>query len=106
MAGLNGTQSMSIDDADRTLEDVLEAVEDFGTASFGLIAWELLSREESIAPIWRQAVEQRMLRATGTTDLDEPTYQLTPAGRTRLRDLRQRSARGREPDRSPGIGDP
>jgi hypothetical protein len=96
---------MPIDDQDPTLEDVLEAVDDFGTASFGLIAWELLSSEELVAPIWRLALDQHMLRATGASDLDEPTYQLTLVGRMRLRELRQRSARRLRPDRSHGIAD-
>jgi hypothetical protein len=97
---------MPADAPDRTLEDVLEAVDDFGSASFGLIAWELLTSEETLAPIWRQAVEQRILRATGATDLDEPTYQLTVAGRTRLSELRKRSARTGKSDPSPGTRDP
>lgn len=88
------------------MEDVLETVDDFGTASFGLIAWELLTSEETLAPIWRQAIEDRMLRATGATDLDEPTYQLTLAGRTRLSEMRKRSARRRKPDRSRETPDP
>ncbi|MDQ6607657.1 MAG: hypothetical protein M3Z06_14065 [Actinomycetota bacterium] len=95
------------DDApDRTLEDVLEAVDDFGSASFGLIAWELLTSEETLAPVWRQAIEQRMLRATGGTDLEESTYQLTLTGRTRLSELRRRSARRRKSDSSRGTRDP
>ncbi len=97
---------MPADAPDRTLEDVLEAVDDFGSASFGLIAWELLTNEETLAPIWRQAIEQRMLRATGATDLDEPTYQLTLGGRTRLSELRKRSARRGKPDRGRGMRDP
>ncbi len=96
---------MPIDEPDRTLEDVLEAVDDFGTASLGLIAWELLSSEELIAPIWRLALDQQMLRPTGASDLDEPTYQLTLVGRMRLRELRQRSARRPKPDRSHRIAD-
>jgi DNA-binding PadR family transcriptional regulator len=79
---------MPADRAERTLEDVLEAIEDFDSASFGLIAWELVSSEAAIEPIWHRAVQQRLLRATGATDLGEPTYQLTWAGRTRLRELR------------------
>ncbi len=97
---------MAADAPERTLEDVLEAVDDFGSASFGLIAWELLTNEERLAPIWRQAIQQRMLRATGATDLDEPTYHLTPAGRTRLSELREGSAPPRRSDRRPGTQDP
>lgn len=80
---------------DPTLADVLDAVEGFSAASRGLIAWELTVSEATIEPVWLRALEQSLLRATGATDLGEPTYQMTLAGRVRLRELRRRSvARG------------
>lgn len=98
---------MSSGDLARPLEDrSLEAVDEFGSASFGLVAWELLTNEEMISPMWHQAIGQSMLRATGASDLGEPTYRLTLAGRTRLRDLRARSVDGRQPENSRSLRDP
>jgi hypothetical protein len=74
---------------DLTLADVLGAVDEFSAASRGLVAWELTVSEVAIELVWLQAVQQRLLYATGATDLGEPTYQLTLAGRARLRELRR-----------------
>jgi hypothetical protein len=74
------------------LKDLLEIVDEFGSAGRGLVAWELTLDEEAIEPAWRLALDEDLLRRVGhDPPTGEPMYTLTRKGRTRLHQLRQRN---------------
>jgi hypothetical protein len=49
-----------------SLEDVLETVEEFGSASLDLIAWEFSVPAAELAAVWDQAVGEGLLRLVGS----------------------------------------
>jgi hypothetical protein len=51
-----------------SLEDVLETVEEFGSASLDLIAWEFSVPVAELAELWDQAVGAGLLRLAGSRD--------------------------------------
>lgn len=69
---------------------LLAAVEEFGSASLGLVAWEFMLAEDAIKPTWQLAIEERLLRhAAHDPPTGEPMYTLTLPGRARLDQLRK-----------------
>jgi hypothetical protein len=71
---------------------LLEAVDEFGSASLGLLAWEFELAEAVIEPAWQLALEERLLRPVAHhPPTGEPMYTLTLRGRARLDQLRQKS---------------
>jgi hypothetical protein len=72
------------------LRALLEAVEQFGSASLGLLAWEFMLAEVVLEPAWQLALKERLLRPVGhDPPTGEPMYTLTLHGRARLRQLRR-----------------
>jgi hypothetical protein len=70
---------------------LLEAVEEFGSASLGLLAWEFILPEAVIEPVWQLAREEHLLRPVAhDPPTGEPMYTLTLRGRARLDQLRQK----------------
>jgi hypothetical protein len=49
-----------------SLEDVLQTVEEFGSASLDLIAWEFSVPVAELTEIWDQAVGAGLLRLVGS----------------------------------------
>jgi diguanylate cyclase (GGDEF)-like protein/PAS domain S-box-containing protein len=71
--------------------DLLEAVADLAPASLGLIAWEFTIPERAVAPVWRYALDNQLIRSAGVDpETQEPAYALTVEGGARLRRLRER----------------
>ncbi len=59
-------------------EDVLEAIDQFGLASIGLVAWELFLSEEELVPAWRGATILGLIERVGRCPYTrEPMYRLT-----------------------------
>lgn len=72
---------------------LLAAVEEFGSASLGLLAWEFTLHEDEIEPTWQLALEERLLRPVAhDPPTGEPMYTLTLHGRTWLDQLRKTRA--------------
>ena len=66
-------------------EDVLEAIDQFGLASIGLVAWELFLSEEELVPAWRGASILGLIERVGRCPYTrEPMYRLTRPLRTVL----------------------
>ncbi len=60
------------------LDDVLEAIEQFGVASIGLVAWEFFVTEEELVPAWRDATILGLVERVGRCPYTrEPMYRLT-----------------------------
>ena len=75
-----------------SLEDVLETVEEFGSASLDLIAWEFSVQVEALAGLWGHAVEAGMLHPVGTSDsAGEQMYAVATAGHVAQRASAQRT---------------
>src|SRR5690242_12999368 len=61
-------------------EDVLEAIDQFGLASIGLVAWELSLAEEDLVPAWRDAAILGFVERVGRCPYTrEPMYRLAGA---------------------------
>jgi hypothetical protein len=74
---------------------LLAAVEEFGSASLGLLAWEFMLPEDAVEPTWQLALEERLLRpAAHDPPTGEPMYTLTLRGRARLYELRKTRTAG------------
>jgi hypothetical protein len=59
-------------------EDVLEAIDQFGLASIGLVAWELFLSEVELVPAWRGATILGLIERVGRCPYTrEPMYRLT-----------------------------
>lgn len=67
-----------------SLNEVLEVVAEFGLASLGLVAWEMWSTDEALAPLWIQAIMDLLLEPAGLDDTGETMYRLSRAGHARL----------------------
>ena len=69
---------------DISLEQVLEAVgefDQFGGASFSLIAWELFVEEQRVARAWERAVADSLVRPAGRDRVNgEPLWRLAAGG--------------------------
>ncbi len=50
----------------RWLEEILWTIAEFGSASLGLIAWELSLDESELAPAWEQALRTGLIRPAHT----------------------------------------
>jgi hypothetical protein len=50
------------------LHEVLETIGGFGTASLGLVAWELSLPEQELDAAWRAAERDRLIRHVGRCD--------------------------------------
>ena len=73
------------------LRSLLETVDEFGSASRELVAWEYGLDQEAIEPVWRAALDDGLIRFIGQdAQTGEAMYTLTRQGRARLRRLRQR----------------
>jgi hypothetical protein len=65
-----------------TLEDVLETVGEFGTASLDLVAWEFSISKSELMGVWDLAVGARLLRSVGLSKgTGEQMYALATPGR-------------------------
>jgi hypothetical protein len=65
-----------------TLEDVLETVGEFGSASLDLVAWEFSISESELMGVWDLAVGARLLRSVGLSKgTGEQMYVLATPGR-------------------------
>ena len=61
-------------------EDALEAIDQFGLASIGLVAWELSLAEEDLVPAWRDAAILGLVERVGRCPYTrEPMYRLAGA---------------------------
>ena len=61
-------------------DDVLEAIDQFGLASIGLVAWELSLAEEEVVPAWRDAAILGLVERVGRCPYTrEPMYRLAGA---------------------------
>jgi hypothetical protein len=66
--------------------DVLEAIEQFGLASIGLVAWELFLGEEELVPAWREAKAMGVIERVGRCPYTrEPMYRLSGSREISLR---------------------
>jgi hypothetical protein len=67
----------------RWLEEILATIDEFGSASLGLVAWELSLEENELAPAWDQALRSGLIQRTHTCPAtNEDMYSLaarTPA---------------------------
>ncbi len=70
------------------LKDVLETIDEFGSASLGLIAWEFEVREDTLKRTWQAMIETDLIRPTEIDPDGETMYELGPEGETRLAELR------------------
>jgi len=68
-----------------SLTQVLSAVNELGSASVGLTAWELCVDESEIDGAWKEAGDTALLRPAGYDDDGGQLYRLTPAGHERQR---------------------
>ena len=67
-------------------EDVLEAIDQFGLASIGLVAWELSLAEEDLVPAWRDAAILGLVERVGRCPYTrEPMYRLAGAAAAKPR---------------------
>ena|ERR1700685_4354637 len=65
-----------------TLEDVLETVGEFGSASLDLVAWEFSISESELMGVWDLAVGAGLLRSVGLSrGTGEQMYALATPGR-------------------------
>ena len=69
------------------LDDVLETIREFGSASLGLVAWELCLPEQELRPLWQRALREGLIRpAESSPETSEPMFSLAaPAKRGRVR---------------------
>ena len=76
-----------------SLEDVLETVEEFGSASLGLIAWEFSVPVTDLVELWDQAVGAGLLRPVGSRDgAGEQMYATATPGHVAQRTSAHRDA--------------
>ena len=69
---------------DVDLEAVLQTVSELGSASLGLLAWELCVDRRAVATAWTAAIRDGLLKPAGYDSLDhEWQYELTSAGQAR-----------------------
>jgi hypothetical protein len=67
-----------------TLEDVLGAVREFGSASIELVAWEFSVSEDELIGVWDQAVGEGLLRPVGDSrGTGEQMYAFAEPGHAR-----------------------
>ncbi len=57
-----------IDDDTIELPQVLAAVQEFGAASMGLVAWEYCRPERCVAPAWAAAIRQGLISPVGVCE--------------------------------------
>jgi hypothetical protein len=66
------------------LIDMLETVEEFGSASLELIAWEFDVAFDTLRPLWRHAVDEHLIQPAGENEVGERNYRLATLARTWL----------------------
>jgi hypothetical protein len=59
-------EQVEVGGADLGVEEVLDAVREFGLASLGLVAWEYSLPETAAASAWAAAVSRGLIFAVGT----------------------------------------
>jgi hypothetical protein len=65
-----------------TLEEILETVREFGSASLGLVAWEFSLDDSELIGVWDLAVGEGLLRLVGHSQgTGEQMYALATPGR-------------------------
>ncbi len=64
--GVNCTAAASSRSELRWLEEILAIIDEFGSASLGLVAWELSLDEHELAPAWVQAIRTGLIQRTHT----------------------------------------
>jgi DNA-binding PadR family transcriptional regulator len=74
------------------LLDALETVEEFGSSSLELLAWEFSMEPADLWPLWRDAVAEQLLERVEVDPAGEEIYRLTALGQERLEELRRRKA--------------
>jgi hypothetical protein len=76
-----------------SLEDVLDTVEELGSASLDLIAWELSIHVAELAGVWDHAVGEGLLRPAGSrTGAGEQMYAVAMLGRAAKRTSAHRTS--------------
>jgi hypothetical protein len=64
------------------LAELIETLEEFGTASLELVAWELSLDKDQLVSAKRQAIAQGLIEVAGRDPgSDEETYRLVRRGR-------------------------
>jgi hypothetical protein len=67
------------------LGEILSTVAEFGSASLGLVAWELCLPEEALHPAWRQALAEGLIEDAGRDpESDEEMYRVRAPARGRV----------------------
>lgn len=67
------------------LPELLETLAEFGTASLGLVAWELSLSEDALLSAKRQAIAQGLIEVAGRDQgSGEETYRLAHGRRSRI----------------------
>jgi hypothetical protein len=66
------------------LSEMLEAVEEFGSASLELIAWEFDIPEDVLRPMWLHAIAEYLLQPAGENESGEPDFCLATLAHTWL----------------------
>ncbi len=80
--GVNEAAAASWPSAKRWLVEILGTIDEFGSASLGLVAWELSLDEGEIEPAWEEALRTGLIERTHTCPAThEEMYSL--AGRER-----------------------
>jgi hypothetical protein len=76
-----------------SLDDVLETVEEFGSASLDLIAWEFSVPVAELTELWDQVVGAGLLRPVGSSQgTGEQMYAIATPGRAAQRTSAHRPA--------------
>jgi hypothetical protein len=82
-----------VGDCTVSLEDILETVEEFGSASLDLVAWEFSVPVAELTERWDQAVGAQLLRPAGTSQgAGEQMYEVAKPGHMALRTSAHRIA--------------
>jgi hypothetical protein len=83
----------ALDECAVSLEDVLQTVEEFGSASLDLIAWEFSVPVADLSELWDQAVGAGLLRPVGICEgAGEQMYVIAAPGHVAQRASAHRSA--------------
>lgn len=68
---------------------MLTTIDEFGSASLGLVAWELSLDESELAPAWEQALRTGLIQRTHTCPATHEEMYSLAAGDTPLLDSSQ-----------------
>jgi hypothetical protein len=61
-----------------TMDELLETIGEFGSASLALVAWDFWLSEEQLSPLWMKAARSGLIQPAGRCpETSEPIYSLT-----------------------------